>query len=140
MYYLWLKALHVAAALIFVGGVLATAIHLKSVRDKGILLRNAPHAAQSLSTWNRFVTTTAMLAVWGLGLTLQSLGGWSSFWWMKTKIVLVVLLSALHGVQSGTLRRLAGGSAATSRTAGFAGPLVVSLAILIALLVVLKPF
>jgi uncharacterized membrane protein len=128
--YLWLKALHTAAALIFVGGLLATAVSL----------RLFVHDAVRISGWNRWVTTPAMLAVWALGLTLASLGKWWPFGWLHIKLLFVLLLSALHGMQSGALRRLAGGSAPTSRVLQIAEPLTIGAAILIAILAITKPF
>ncbi|WP_414448034.1 CopD family protein [Burkholderia sp. 22PA0099] len=134
MLYPWLKALHVAAALMFVGGVSAGALCLSA----------APHAAGAqalaavLERWDRYVTTPAMLLVWGLGLGLATMGHWfDSGRWLIVKLVLVVLLSGLHGVQSGRLSALRRGAAARPWRAA---PAVVVLVAGIAMLAVVKPF
>jgi protoporphyrinogen IX oxidase len=134
--YLWLKALHAAAALIFVGGVLATALSMRLLANDA-----APaQAAMRIRSWNRSITTPAMLAVWGLGLVLASSGKWWPFGWLQTKLLFVLLLSALHGMQSGALRRIAAGSATTARALRVAEPLTIGAAILIAILAITKPF
>lgn len=133
-FYPWLKAFHVAAALTFVGGVLAVSV----------LLAAAPMSASSAAAiafgvrrWDQRVTTPAMLVVWGLGLTLATTGHWFADGWLQAKLLFVVVLSGLHGIQSGRLRQLAGGGAPPSSRAG---PLIIGCAIIIALLAVAKPF
>ncbi len=81
-----------------------------------------------------------MLVVWALGLTLALRGGWFASVWLPVKLVFVVALSGVHGVQSGTLRRLAGGSIAPFQPLRFAGPLVIAFTVAIAVLAVVKPF
>ena len=81
-----------------------------------------------------------MLVVWVLGLTLASRTGWFPAPWLGFKLALVVALSALHGLQSGTLRRLAaGGSVPSSRLVALWGPLTVRLVVGIAVLAITKP-
>ncbi len=130
--YTWLKALHVAAAITFVAGVLSVALFLE-----------APplgHAdmAQALHRWDRKVTNPAMLLVWALGLTLALMGGSFHGGWLPAKLVFVVALSGLHGVQSAKLRRLAGGMPVAVLPRMIA-PFVVGSVLAIAILVVVKP-
>lgn len=68
--------------------------------------------AQRIRRWDQAVTTPAMLLVWSFGLVVALSGGWLADGWLQAKLVLVVLLSALHGMQSGQLRRLNGGAGA----------------------------
>ncbi|CAO4141158.1 Protoporphyrinogen IX oxidase [Methylorubrum thiocyanatum] len=108
--YPWLKAAHVACALLFVDGIVAGGLLLAAGRataDQG-----APFATV-LRRWNRAVTTPAMLGVWAFGIGLASAGGWFTSGWLQAKLVLVVLLSAIHGLQSGQIRRLAAGWASS---------------------------
>jgi protoporphyrinogen IX oxidase len=132
--YPWIKAIHVAAALTFGGGVLAVAVFFAAVRV-------APGYAKSLGEhvrcWDRLVTTPAMLLVWALGLLLASAGHWFGAGWLNVKLCLVVLLSGIHGVQSGYLRRLSGGAAGQPWRVA---PLILILIVAIAILVVVKPF
>lgn len=112
--YTALKALHVAAALAFGGGVLADALALAATRA---LAPDAARVACSVAfRWSRSVTTPAMLIVWTAGLAMGIEGGWFSEPWLQAKLVGVLILSGLHGAHSGALRRRAGGGA--SRDAG----------------------
>ena len=132
--YPWLKALHVASALIFVGGVFSLSMFLAAASAEP-----ATHAplARAIRRWDQAVTTPAMLLVWAFGVMLASSGGWFSNGWLQAKLVLVVALSAIHGIQSGRLRRLSGGSAAPALRLF---PLVLGCVIGIAALAVVKPF
>jgi uncharacterized membrane protein len=91
--------------------------------------------------WDRKVTTPAMLLVWALGMTMAVQAGWFSSRWLMIKLVLVFGLSALHGVQSGTLRRMAR-SANRSPPAHlrYAAPAILVAIAAIAVLAVVKPF
>lgn len=131
--YPWLKALHVAAVLIFVGGVLGVSVFLAAASDD---LAGVP-LAQQIRRWDQAVTTPAMLVAWAFGLTLALGGSWLSSGWLQAKLVFVVALSAVHGMQSGGLRRLAGG--ATSRPLRLM-PAILGCVIAIAVLAVAKPF
>ncbi len=136
--YLWMKALHVAAAITFVGGVLADALVL------AMMARTEPAATeralplQSLRGWGQAVTTPAMLLAWTLGLVLAVQGGWFAFGWLRVKLAAVLALSAIHGVQSGRLRRLEGGGRALTwmRLA----PVILAMVVAICALAVAKPF
>ena len=130
--YTWVKALHVAAAVTFVGGVLGASVFLTAAQP------GHAETAQAVHRWDRTVTTPAMLLVWAFGLTLALMNGWFHSAWLIAKLALVVVLSGLHGVQSAKLRRLAGGLAATMPPRVVA-PLVVGCTIAIAILVVVKP-
>lgn len=131
--YPWLKALHVAAALAFTGGVLTVSVFLAAVPPD---TATATEIARSIRRWDQSVTTVAMLAVWVLGLTLATGSHAFAAAWLQAKLLFVLILSGLHGMQSGRLRRLArGASLQRSRNA----PLVVLCAVAIALLAVAKP-
>jgi putative membrane protein len=131
--YPWLKAAHVACVLLFVGGVVAGGLLLAAGRattDQGAAFGTV------LRRWDRVVTTPAMLGVWAFGIGLASAGGWFTSGWLQTKLVLVVLLSAIHGLQSGQIRRLAVGTDVRPLQAA---ALVVPSVIAIAVLAVIKP-
>lgn len=132
--YPWLKALHVAAALLFVGGVISTYVFLKTVAGSSSVL---PLTVLAVQRWDRMVTTPAMLLVWGFGLALALSGNWTGSGWLPAKILFVVFLSAVHGVQSGSLRRSTGASALPIWRRGST---IVTSVIAIAILAVVKPF
>lgn len=107
--YPWLKALHVAAAMAFAGGLLALSVFLAAA---AAMPRDAPAAARVMRRWDQAVTMPAMLLVWVFGLALALSGHWFGDLWLQAKLAIVVVLSGVHGVLSGQLRRLAGGAAA----------------------------
>jgi protoporphyrinogen IX oxidase len=102
MIYLWLKALHVAAVLVWSGGLLAAALASarvpKSVTDTSLIT--------AIQRFDTRVTSPAMFVVWAAGLALAMLGQWFPSPWLIAKLAIVVILSALHGVLAATLRRL----------------------------------
>ncbi len=130
--YAWLKAFHVAAAITFFAGVLGAAVFLGAAQP------GHAETVRAIHRWDRTVTTPAMLLVWTLGLTLALVGGWFRDGWLFAKLVFVVALSGVHGMQSAKLRRLAGG-VATAAPSRLVAPLVVGFAIAIAIPVVVKP-
>ncbi|MBR0737346.1 CopD family protein [Bradyrhizobium liaoningense] len=131
--YVWLKAAHVASALLFIGGVTVTSLTLA-------LLSKMPQAHErfvaGIRRYDRWVTVPAIIGVWTFGTGLAISGSWFGQGWLNVKLGFVVLLSALHGVQSGQLRKIeAGASPSMPRTL----PVVVLAAIVIAVLAVAKP-
>lgn len=137
--YLWLKGLHVAAAIVFVGGLLAETLFLAVLGEPTEMAPGMRQAVRVFRRWDSRLTTPAMLLAWSAGLTLALSAGWFHSGWLRVKVVLVLVLSALHGVQSGTLRRLAG-SAGQARAQTTSVLVVVIGAACIALLAVAKPF
>ncbi|MCX4198999.1 CopD family protein [Methylobacterium organophilum] len=133
--YPWLKALHVACALLFVGGVVASGLLLAAGHAATDADRITP-VAMVLRRWDRAVTVPAMLGVWAFGIGLAISGGWFTFGWLQAKLLLVMILSAIHGLQSGRIRRLvAGQDYRSSPTSALVAPTVVAIAIL----AVIKP-
>ena len=132
--YPWIKAIHVAAALIFVGGMFAVSVLLAALRA---VPGDAKAIARFIRGWDSSVTTPSLLLVWALGFALASAGHWFGDAWLAVKLGIVILLSAIHGVQSGRLRRLAAGAAIRSWRVT---PLILASAFAIAILAVAKPF
>jgi len=138
--YPWLKAVHVAAAIAFVGGVLAAAVTLRPLPGDDASALKETGTIRSLRGWHRNVTTPAMLIVWALGIMLAQQGGWFTSLWLQLKLALVVVLSAVHGVQSGALRRLAGGAAVHMQGLRFSGLVTIVVVAGVAILAIIKPF
>ncbi len=125
------KSAHIVAAFLWFAGMVVVAL----------LHASANGAVASLLTWDRYVTTPAMIATWALGLTMASMAGWFSDGWLMAKLVFVLALSAIHGVLSGCLRRSAGKGDGLSRNAVrlVLSALIASLCAIV-FLVVAKPF
>lgn len=141
MTFLWVKAMHIAAVVTWVAGLLMLALLLSVLATAP-----APSLPQerrlmvALRRWDRTITSPAMVLAWVLGISLAVHGGWFTSSWLAAKLVLVMSLSALRGVLSGTLRRMSGGSRPTSFGLRFAGGFTLTGTAAIAWLVVLKPF
>ncbi|MGN6669598.1 MAG: CopD family protein [Trinickia sp.] len=143
MLYLWLKALHVAAVLVFLGGLAVLAVTAASL-SKAAGMTPLPEQARlirAVHRWDRLVTSPALGLVWVLGLVLAWKGGWFDAPWLMIKLCFVVFLSAIHGMMSGTIRRAANGNAKPMPGVlqHFPAAIVVS-AVVIAVLAVVKPF
>ena len=133
MDYSWLLALHIVAIAIWIGGMLVNGVIL------GVSAERRTIAAAR--RWNLRLVAPAMLLAWAFGITLAVKGGWFQAHWLSTKLVFVLALSALHGVQSGTLRRMvADPNRKPSAFVRFSAPLTIVGALVIAFLVVAKPF
>ena len=131
--YPWLKALHVVSAFLFVAGIITTSMVLAAERAyPGSVEPIAGFVAKS----ERWLTTPAMLLVWALGLTLAVTAGWFSSTWLQVKLAFVVLLSAVHGIQSGQLQRLVRNKVLKSWTTL---PLILIFVMAVVVLVVVKP-
>jgi protoporphyrinogen IX oxidase len=132
-FYPWFKALHVVSVMLFIGGVLLVSVFLNAVtsEDKYNAL-----IARKIRAWDQMITTPAMLLTWALGITLASVGHWFSDHWLQGKLVFVVVLSGIHGMQSGRLRRLAAGTGV--RPIQFL-PAILICVVVIIVLVIIKP-
>jgi len=142
MGYFWLKAFHVAAIVAWTGGMLINALAL-SLLAAG----PQPHAASdagllaAVRRWDRIVTTSAMGFAWILGLAMAVWAGWFTAPWFLLKLAIVTGLTALHGMQGGALRRMAGETGSPPPAfLGLSAPLTLGAVVLIAVLVVIKPF
>ncbi|AOW14157.1 hypothetical protein LPB72_06485 [Hydrogenophaga crassostreae] len=106
MTYLWIKGLHLAAAFAWVGGLLMLGVALRVWQPAGVELSPQERCwGQAVQRWDRRVTVPAMLAVWAFGISLAMLGSWFGAVWLTLKFAIVLVLSGLHGILSGTLRR-----------------------------------
>ena len=141
MIYLLIKALHLAAVITWIGGMLVLSLLLASLSPTaGARSNDERRLINRARLWDSRVTTPAMLLVWVLGLVMALDAKWFSAPWLWVKLVIVVMLSAVHGVQSGTVRRLASDRPRTPPALlRFAAPLVLAAATAIAILAIAKP-
>ncbi len=141
--WLLLKVVHVAAVITWIGGLLLVALSLSTLSGAALpVLPQERRWLLAVQRWERRVTTPAMLLAWVAGIAVASRNHWFGAGWLSVKLVLVFLLSALHGVQAGTLRRLLRGStdAQVPRLLRLAPQLALVCTTAIVALVVLKPF
>jgi putative membrane protein len=129
--YAWIKALHVAAVIAFASSTLAQALFVVAAKS-GVSVDTVTkfHGAE------RRLTIPALFVTLATGATIATWGRWFAAPWLMAKLVLVVLLLALHGYQSGLLRRMASGRSAEPRSTQY---IVVGAVTIIAILAVAKP-
>lgn len=136
--YPYLLAVHVSAMAIFVGGLLFQS-RLISIVER----ESQTHQSNLLVTLfrlDRQLLTPALGLTWIAGLSLTVWAGWLPSAWLVIKIALVIALSALHGVQSGRLRRkIHDAQPATGVTIKGSGAGIMVCLLAIAILVLAKP-
>ncbi len=141
MIYLYLKAIHVMAVIALIAGMLVLAFALVLVSGN----RERPNDGQTrfialVRRWDRMVTTPALGLVWIAGIAMAILGEWYQSPWLLIKLVPVLVLSALHGMESGALRRMTTMGGELPQMLRHAVPIIFVCVVLIAFLAVTKPF
>jgi len=141
MMYSWIKAFHIASVMTWIGGMLIMALALQ-VAQRSVLERSSEaRLLQAVRRWDQRVTSPALGLAWILGIALVYFGQWHAAGWLIVKLAFVLMLSALHGMQSAHLRRLADApELATSALLKNSGLLTLVAVVAIAVMVVLKPF
>ncbi|MFD3248242.1 CopD family protein [Rahnella aquatilis] len=135
----WLNALHVIAGVLWIGGMLAMAL---CSQTSGA----AESAGQRLllvtvRKWTRSVTSPAMILLWVAGIVMIVSYGKFPHAWLLIKMVIVLVLSALHGLLSGDLRRRATGQPVKDfALVRNAGAVIIVGVILIGILAIIRPF
>lgn len=142
MSYLLIKSLHVASMVAWMGGmVLLSAIHLWLAKAQCPRTDRETAVILSVRRWDTRVTVPAIVLTWLFGVVAAWQGDWFSAPWLHAKLLLVVGVSALHGMLAGALRRTAGDpSRLPPAYARHAGAIVLVSTVVIVLLVVVKPF
>lgn len=100
MLYELTKSAHLIALFLWIGGMIAVWIGLRS---------NGPTDLSWLKAYDRVVTSPAMIVALLCGIALGIQGGWFASIWLSAKIVFVLGLAGLHGALVGRLRRAAVG-------------------------------
>jgi putative membrane protein len=96
-FYPWLKALHVIAIIAWMAGML----YLPRLFVYHCAAEPGSRQSETFKVMERrlltAIMTPAMGASWALGLWLAWSGGWYASGWFHAKLLLLLLLSALHG-------------------------------------------
>ena len=141
MFYLWLKALHVVAVIAW----MAATLYLPRLF---VYHCDAPKGSIQSETFKimegrlyRAILVPAMAVTWVLGLILVWQGGWYASGWLHAKVLLVLVLSGVHGFLSRMVKDFAADR--NTRPAKFYRlmnevPTVLMIGIVI--LVIVKPF
>ena len=144
--YAWLKAFHIIAVIAWMAGML----YLPRLFVYHCTAQAGSVQSETFKVMERrllrLIINPAMVATWVLGLWLAWLGpdsrfGWFNAGWLQAKIVLVLILSAVHGLLARWVKDFAAeNNRHSQRFYRIINEVPTALMILIVLLVVLKPF
>lgn len=137
--YLYIKALHVFSVVTLIGGMLAMALALRMAAT-GVEDKEIRRFGEAILRWDGFVTTPALAIVWMAGFTMAFGAGWDSSAWLLLKMIPVLFLSGLHGLEGVTLKRLLREGKRVHRLFAAAPAAILSAFAVIAWLAVTKPF
>jgi putative membrane protein len=100
MLYLWLKALHVIAVVAW----MASLLYLPRLMVYHCEAEPGSKQSETFKIMERrllrFIANPAMIATWIFGIALMLEGEYYRADWMQAKFVLVLALSALHGLNA----------------------------------------
>ncbi len=144
--YLWLKAVHIIAVIAWMAGML----YLPRLFVYHCQAEPGSRQSETFKVMERrllqVIINPAMVVVWAVGLWLAWEGpdprfGWFASGWLLAKLVLVLGLSAVHGLLSAWVREFgADQNRHSEKFYRIINEVPTMLMIAIVLLVVLKPF
>ena len=139
--YLWLKAAHIASVVTWIGGMLTLGVVYRLIATDGALPEERLKLLRQPLKWDRLVTQPALGGVWLFGIAVAVMGHWLSSPWLMAKLVIVIFLSGLHGVQTGRLKRYANDVTRVPPSwLQHSGPITIGCMLVIVVLVATKPF
>ncbi len=139
--YDWLKAFHVVAVIAWMAGLLYLPRLMVYHADAEPGSRQSETFKVMERRLLKAITTPAMIASWAFGLILVYQGGWLASGWFHAKLLLVLLLSAYHGLMAGWTRAFAEDrNARPARFYRVMNEVPTLLMIGIVVLVIVKPF
>ncbi|HEY4856352.1 MAG TPA: protoporphyrinogen oxidase HemJ [Xanthobacteraceae bacterium] len=97
MTYDWLKAFHIIAVIAWMAGMLYLPRLFVYHCGAEVGSRQSETFKVMEQRLLKIIINPSMLATWALGLWLAWAGSWLSAPWLHAKIVLVLVLSGLHG-------------------------------------------
>src|SRR4030088_77448 len=139
--YEWIKALHVIAVIAWMAGML----YLPRLFVYHCDAEAGSKQSETFKVMERRVTkgsnSTPMLGTWLAGLCLAWVGHWFSMGWLHGKLLLVVILSGVHGFFSRSVKDFAADrNIRSQKFYRVINELPTILMIGIVILVVVKPF
>jgi putative membrane protein len=139
--YEWAKALHIIAVISWMAGMLYLPRLFVYHCDAEVGSKQSETFKVMERRLLKAIINPAMGATWVLGLYLAWSGGWFSSGWLHAKLLLVLLMSGVHGFLTARVRDFA--LDRNTRSAKFykiINEVPTVLMILIVILVVVKPF
>jgi protoporphyrinogen IX oxidase len=139
--YEWIKALHIIAVIAWMAGML----YLPRLFVYHCGVEAGSKQSETFKIMERrlleMIINPAMIVTWLAGLYLAWAGHWFSAGWLHAKLVLVLVLSGVHGFFSRWVKDFAAGrNQRTQRFYRIINEVPTMLMVLIVILVVVKPF
>jgi putative membrane protein len=139
--YDWVKAFHIIAVIAWMAGM----FYLPRLFVYHCLAEPGSVQSETFKVMERRLTKAiinpAMIATWVLGIWLAWYGGWYRAGWLQTKVVLVLAMSALHGLLVRWVRDFSQDrNQRTQRFYRIINEIPTLLVIAIVILAVVKPF
>ncbi|HEY8268202.1 MAG TPA: protoporphyrinogen oxidase HemJ [Xanthobacteraceae bacterium] len=141
MLYLWIKALHIVSVIAW----MAAMLYLPRLFVYHCEAEPGSKQSETFKLMERrllrFIATPAMIVAWATGLWLMLEAGFLGSGWMHDKLVLVFMLTVLHGLDAKWVKDFATDqNRRSARFYRFANEVPTILMILVVILVVVKPF
>ncbi|MEX0591155.1 MAG: protoporphyrinogen oxidase HemJ [Xanthobacteraceae bacterium] len=141
MIYLWIKALHVIAVIAW----MAALLYLPRLFVYHCEAETGSKQSETFKVMERrllrFIATPAMLVAWASGLWLGYESGLFSAGWLHAKLLGVVGLSAVHGINAKWVKDFAADrNQRSARSYRIANEVPTILMVVIVILVIVKPF
>jgi putative membrane protein len=141
MLYLYLKAFHIITVISWMAGMLYLPrlfVYHTAAEPGSAQAKTFEVMEHRLLT---YIMTPAMALTWILGIALMLQGGWLAAGWLHAKLLLVLIMSGVHGFLSRCARDFAHGrNRRTQKFYRIINEIPTILMILIVILVVVKPF
>jgi protoporphyrinogen IX oxidase len=141
MIYLWLKALHVIAVIAW----MASLLYLPRLMVYHCGAEPGSKQSETFKIMERrllfFIANPAMIATWLFGIALMLEGEYYRAGWMQAKFALVLVLSALHGLNARWTKDFAADrNRRTARFYRIMNEVPALLMVAIVILAIVKPF
>jgi protoporphyrinogen IX oxidase len=139
--YEWVKALHIIAVISWMAGMLYLPRLFVYHCEAEVGSKQSETFQLMEGRLLRAIMTPAMIVTWLAGLYLAWSGHWFASGWLHGKLVLVIVLSGVHGFFSRCVKDLAAGrNPRSQKFYRILNELPTVLMIFIVILVVVKPF
>ena len=141
MTYLWLKAGHIIFMVFWMAGLFMLPRQMLYLHPHAADTAEAALWAKRMGLLRKIILTPSLIVVWVLGLLLAMRSGAFSQGWFHAKLLLVVILSSYHGWMSATAKKMAGGERPLAeRQLRLLNEVPALIAIVVVILVIVKPF
>jgi putative membrane protein len=139
--YVWIKALHIIAVIAWMAGMLYLPRLFVYHCDAEVGSKQSETFKVMERRLLKAIINPAMIVTWLAGLYLAWAGQWFTSPWLHTKLLLVLLLSGVHGFFSRCVKDFAADrNQRSQRFYRFINEVPTLLMIFIVILVVVKPF